>query len=311
MRDFMRRLTALAPTVLAALLPFALHASPRPAASVGSGSDAPSDTWEPNTFSLLPRAFQKNPHLNVMIVTEFTPAGKQLPAADSAHPQYYVLLPGNYTSVGDVVAGEEPPKEQDLENILRHSLAQAGYLPSDAAHPPTLVVHFNWGSWNQLTSLTNLASGVGSSQEDDDSDDMQLENFLQRAALVGGTQFAAEVLQHENAGNIQVWEESSPKVAFLMSEVRSNRYFVIADAYDYQAALKTQQVLLWRTKISTNAEGVMMNESVPQIVASAGPYLGHPTDGPVRLNRPVVKEGQVIIGTPTVKPDQQPDDSGK
>ena len=275
------------------------------------GADLPS-TWDSGPgFSLLPRAFQKNPHLMVMVVTEFTAAGKKLPSADAGHPQYYYLLPGNYQSVGDTIAGEEPPKQADLENILRQSLAKAGYREADKLHPPTIAVHYMWGSWNKLTSLSNLSGGVagmGSTDDDDDSDDMQVQNLLERSALVGGTAFASQVLDHLNAGNLTLWENSTPTINYLMAEVRQNRYFLIADAYDYQSALKEQRILLWRTKISTNAQGVTMNESVPQLVASAAPYFGHETQGPVRLNRAVVKEGQVIIGEPTVKGMQAPDD---
>ena len=52
--------------------------------------------------------------------------------------------------------------------------------------------------------------------------------------------------------------------------------------------------------MSTNSQGVAMNESILPLVAAAGPYFGRETAGPVKLNRQVVNDGMVTIGTPTV-----------
>lgn len=278
------------------------------AGSLHAASGGTPDAWESGSgFNLLPRAFQKDPKMFVMTVTEFTAAGRALPKADPEHPQYYTMLDAQYEEEGDVVAGEEPPSKQELANVLRQSLAVAGYLPADPRHHPTLFIHCSWGSWNKLTSLANASNPDAAGMDDDDSDDFQIQSLAERAALVGGTKFAVEMLRAMNGGMLQQWEDSDPRTTFLMQEARDNRYFVIADAYDYAAATQQQRVLLWRTKISTNSRGITMNESVPQLVASAAPYFGHDTDGPVRLYRPVVKEGHVYVGVPQVTEPLPPD----
>ena len=42
---------------------------------------APLAKWEEGDASLIPRAFQSNPHLDVMIVTELTANGRKAPVA--------------------------------------------------------------------------------------------------------------------------------------------------------------------------------------------------------------------------------------
>lgn len=276
-------------------------------ATLGSPeATSPSSDSQSLRFNLLPRSLQRNPQLTVMIVTELTPAGRALPPASADHPQYYVLLPGHYTSLGDVVGGERPPSEPALQRLLRRSLAASGYLAADSRHTPTIAVHYDWGSWNRLLPPGENGAANPTAKEDL-QDPLAGENFLERATVVGGVRFADEILRHLSDGSLDVWERSPIERVLLMQEVSEDRYFLTANAYYYPAALKQRKVLLWRTSISTNSLGVGMDQSMPQLVATAAPYFGHATNGPVRLYRPVVKDGRVIIGVPTVKQDLPPD----
>ena len=182
------------------------------------------------------------------------------------------------------------------------TLKANGYLPADPRHPPTLFLHFRWGSFNKLNSMDDPTGSNGDDADNPSApDDLMLQNMVERAGLVGGTTFAVEMIRAMNAGTLSQFSSRDPRTNWLMNQVYSNRYFVIASAYDFAAARKGLQVLLWRTKISSSSQGVTMDETIPSIMASAGPYLGRETTSPVRLNRPVVKEGVVEIGTPTVK----------
>jgi len=277
---------------LAVLLPVAAAAQP-----AETPAPSASGAWETGHFSLIPRSFQSDPRLDVIIHTDFTAEGAQQPQASLADPVYYTGSDGGLVNVGEIIAGERVPAASELAKILVAALHESGFKPSDAAHPPTVFIHYRWGSFNRLEPL-----GGG-------RDDLDYANFLERAALVGGTKFAITVAQDINAGTLDFFENSNPRVNFLVQEARDNRYFIIASAYDYAAALEGKVRLLWSTKISTNSRGVMMNESLPQLVASAAPYFGHPTPEPVRLNRPVVKPGQVTIGTLTIKEMLPPDEN--
>src|SRR5437762_2179150 len=67
-------------------------------------------TWS----DLLPRSFQKNPRLDVMLRTELFEAGKKVPPPTVDHPTYYFLLDGGLVEEGDPVAGDKPPPPAGL-----------------------------------------------------------------------------------------------------------------------------------------------------------------------------------------------------
>lgn len=262
----------------------------------------PLSAWEAGNFSLLPRSFQRDPHLMVLIHTEFTKLGREVSKASAEHPVYYAGKDGGETEIGDVIGGERPPNAKEFSKVLVKILSQNGYLPAGKGHPPTIFIHYRWGSFNQLSSIDG-GNADGSPEPDDD---LQTNNLVERASLVGGEKFALDYVRAANAGTVSFFE-ANPRNSFLMQEARSNRYFVIATAYDYQAATQGNKAVLWRTAISTDSNGVTMDESLPGLVVVAGPYFGHETQGAVRLNRPVIREGKVTIGDFLVKQDLPPD----
>ena len=93
----------------------------------------------------------------------------------------------------------------------------------------------------------------------------------------------------------------SAEMERLVDELFSSSYFVVASAYDYQALAHGRRRLLWRTKMSVNSLGVNMTESLPSLIASAGPYLGRETRDPVQIAKRISREGYVEVGTPTVR----------
>jgi hypothetical protein len=263
----------------------------------------PVSKWEAGHFTFIPRSFEKNPHIDIMIVTELTGAGRHAPVGTAAQPVYYAGMDGGLTAVGDTPAGEQVPKAGALAEIMVKSLDASGYRAATKEHPPTIFIHYRWGSYNKLGNID------GSDEGSAPLDDPQLSNLIERAALVGGTRFAVEWMQALKAGTFSYFENKSAKQAFLVQMASDNLYFLIATAYDYAAANEGKQIILWRTKLSTDSQGITMNESLPQMVASAATYIGHETDGPVRLNRAVVKEGVVEVGTPVVVREELPSDA--
>jgi len=282
----------------------------------GAGAADSIDKWESSNFSLLPQSFQRDPHLMVLINTEFTVAGRKAPQASSNHPVYYQVLDGGEAEVGVIVAHDKPPAGEDLARVLHKTLASGGYLLASAKHPPTILVVYRWGSFNHLATLDSAegpdgtpTGGGSDGATAAPTDDAEALNLVERAGLVGGTKFAVEVTQALRSGlpYLNLLAQKSNRYAFLMQQVYSDRYFVIATAYDFAAYTLKQKVPLWRTKISTDSRGVMMSESLPGLIAVAGPYFGHETDGPVRLSRPVISEGHVEIGESIVKGVLPPD----
>jgi hypothetical protein len=266
-----------------------------PATPVVSKNDP---KWEWGEFSFLGGQFDSHPNINVMIVTELTNVGRSLPEASPAHPVYYSGADGGRTLGGDPIAGEHPPRPAELASLMVKSLRDGGYLPASAGHPPTIYIYYNWGSFNRLR---DERTGRG-------WDYLSYVNFMERAALVGGTKFAKDLDEARTFHYVDEFKGSNARNSYLVSLAESDLYFLVATACDYRAAVNGNAVILWQTRLSSEARVVSMDESLPQLVMSAASYIGHETNGPVRLNRPAVREGEVDVGVPfEVRDDRQAD----
>ena len=145
------------------------------AAPADAGSES---SWN---FSLIPKIFQANPFLDMTVITEMTDAGKMRPLASPAAPVYYAVHAAGYRVFGDAIP-EKTLSAAEVGVLLRRALATNGYLPATPEHPPQLLIVYFWGVHN-LFDQDNLAL----------SDEQWTNNILERAALVGGEKFAAEL----------------------------------------------------------------------------------------------------------------------
>lgn len=286
-------------------------------------------------FSLLPKSLQRNPRLSFNIFTEMTAEGRKLPKPTPQKPAYYISQAGGVYNGG---LGAEhnikaPPVEK-LEAMMKKSLAEGGYLPSEnAAQPPTLVIIYHWGSHSfQPPEDIPSEDADGNAVTNASTPEVVIrKTLLDRAMLLGGAKFAHDVAdamqQTDQKASMQrsfvaapgaevggsvadlmpdpfdQLRQRSPEMDRMVDELFSSSFFVIASAYDYAALVKGQRHVLWRTKMTVNSLGVNMLETVPPLIASAGPYFGHETETPVVINKRVSRDGKVEVGTPTVVPD--------
>ena len=259
-------------------------------------SPAPSpQVWESTPFSLLPRAFQSDPRLDLSVITEMTAEGRKLSPPSAASPSYYVAIDSGEREEGDVSAGEKRPSAQLLLTAMQSALRVNSYLPADAAHPPSLLISYVWGSFNELKF-----TGTG--------DDLELKNLAARAAIVGGLRFAGEMMKARVLGGpaYSSFRHRDAHTEWLVERSTGNLYFVMVTAFDYASAAKGEKKILWRTKMSTDSNGLTMDESVPTLMNNSGMFLGRETAEPARLNRPILKDGSVHVGDPTVKGYDEP-----
>jgi hypothetical protein len=153
-------------------------------------------------------------------------------------------------------------------------------------------------------------------------------NLLDRASLVGGEKFAKRLLElfeeadamnlaanatpapggervftpamAEFANPVNAFKRLNPKNEFLVDQVASNVYYVVASAYDHKAMSEKRRVLLWRTRMTVASDGVSPEQAMPTMVLNAGPFFGRSMEGPEIFTRRPVRDGSVEIGTPTV-----------
>jgi len=269
--------------------------------------DKVNPAWEKSSFSFIPRSFQRDPKVDVVILTEFTQLGKTLKKVTPENPVYYIAGDSGMKEEGEVIGGEIPPKGDALKKAMVAALRTNGYLPYTAKHKPSLVIFFRWGSFNLRHSIDDPMGVNGADPSNPPTPDpLEITELAQRAALIGGTEFAVQMLTAMQHKTLETFANKDEHTRWLVDECYTNRYYIIASAYDYGNALKQKKVLLWKTKISTNSVGLTMNDSILALTLNAGPYFGREMTSAARLNRPVIKEGRVEIGTPTVKSDTDP-----
>lgn len=275
-------------------------------------------------FSLLPKSFQKNPRLELTVITEMTPAGKQRPVVSPAQPAYFEVFSPGPKHLGHAQGHEQTLGQPEIERLLIRALATNGFLPAKPPEsPPTLLIIYAWGSHNLLV------------EGDDENPTLSAEqiarNLLDRAALVGGEKFARELIDLfqqadsmalaararpppggqsvftpemlEFMNPVNLFKRRNAKNEFLVDQTASDVYYVVASAYDYPSAAANRRILLWRTRMTVAAAGVSAQQSLPALVLNAAPFFGREMDEAEILYRRSLPEGKVDIGTPTVVED--------
>ncbi len=311
----------------ALLLPRGSAAAPAvpkaPAALVPAKKPAKSE-W---VFSILPKSLQKNPRVELTVITEMTELGRKLPPASPEAPAYFVAQSSGFRALGHSVAGERTLKEAEVERLLTKALATSGYLPASLpAHPPTLIILYTWGSHSMLVE--------GDADNPALSGEQVARNLLDRAALVGGVKFSQDMMKlFEEASDqaslnrvpppdpsgavpaiapilgpdqmaflnpVYRFRQADPKNDFLVEQFTNDVYYVVASAYDYASVASKTKRLYWRTRMTVAAQGVTQDQTLPTLITSAAPFFGKDMTEPEILTKRAVRDGQVEIGTATV-----------
>jgi hypothetical protein len=242
--------------------------------------------------SVLDWLFPKH-DVQVVAVTDTTPAGALRRPISPASPAYYSAVSAGYRDFGGIIAGEKIPPKDDVLKTISNVLAKQGYLPATTEHPPTLLLFWTWGTMN----TDRMYSFSPDDTEGRQVNRQQLLRFMgaYKLGLVskepGGFQenmFLSETLFRD---------ADSEMISDLASE---DLYVAAISAYDYSAATRQQKVLLWTTKISCPSRGLAMKETLPAMLALAAPYIGRETAKPVTVKATDKFKPDVKIGDPKV-----------
>lgn len=233
-------------------------------------------------FTLIPKAFVKNPSLEMTVNTQLTPFGRSLPEASPEHPVYYIAHDEGYRQMGDTVGGEHPPPPPELERHLIAALSERGYRPATPQSPPSLVLFFVWGSHNAMDREMALMFP-----------EQAFRQQLERSMLIGGSAFRKREDERASFGSGAF--DMSAKSDYLHYQALNDLYYGIVSAYDYTALAHNERRLAWRTTMTVNATGVNMTETLPALITSSSFYFGRATDEPVAIIRDVHR-GTVTLG---------------
>jgi hypothetical protein len=259
--------------VLAALL---LAAGAAPVAKAGGG--------------ILEWIFPKH-DVEVIAVTDTTPAGALRRPVTPANPTYYTAVSAGYRDFGGIIAGDKlPPKEQIFKTIAK-VLAKQGYLPATAQHQASLILIWTWGT--MYTDRMPTSNG----------DEGPLLNRQQLLRFMGA--YKLGMISKEPDPFHQ--DMMLPGMMFrdadsdMLYDLSSEDLFVAAiSAYDYNAATRNEKQLLWTTKISCPSRGLSMHDTLPAMLVLAGPHIGKETVKPVSIKATETFKAEVKIGDPTV-----------
>lgn len=249
------------------------------------------------TTTFLPLLPAKERLSEVSANAELTEAGKKIPRPTPDKPVYYVPVIYGWHEDGALVAGEEPPKRADLIRQVGQALAKEGYVlqalrPNGNNTTPSLIITVEWGYLNPVVTnegALNQTTGDGGTMAvagmRDDPTQRESTNLNQRQmlALVAGSALTRQAFFSEAD-----WQK-------LNAAVAEDRYYLIVSALDFAASLKGEQVLLWRTRMSTPRQGVWMQDVVPALVTAGTPLFGRQSDVPT-WQEFRVREGRVEMG---------------
>jgi hypothetical protein len=231
--------------------------------------------------------------IQVITVTDTTPVGALRRQASLTNPVYYMAVSAGFRDFGGIVAGEKAPPKEEVYKTMGKVLAKQGYLPATKEHPPTLLLLWTWGTMNTDRMY---------SFNPDDTEGRQV-NRRQLLRFMGA--YKLGLISKEP--NAFMDDTMMAGVMFrdadqeLIDDLSTEDLFVAAiAAYDFAAATRKEKVLLWTTKISCPSRGLGMPETLPVMLALAGPNIGKETPKPVAVKATDKFKGEVKIGDPTV-----------
>jgi len=239
------------------------------------------------------------PELRVVTVTDTTPVGALRRPVSLAQPAYYQAVSAGFRDFGGIVAGEKAPAKEVVFRAMARVLARQGYLPASAEHPPSLLLLWTWGTMN----TDRVQSANPDDLEGRQVNRSQLLRFMGAYKLgLGAREPGAAVFDPMLPGAL--FRDADQEVLSVLAT--EDLYVAAIAAYDHAAAVRSQKVLLWKTKISAPSRGHAFAEVLPSMLALAGAQIGRETPRPVVVTADERLKAEVKIGAPTVVESGEP-----
>jgi len=238
-------------------------------------------------------------HRDVQVITstDSTPLGLLLRIPSPSAPVYYKALNIGYRDFGAAIGGDKRPAPEEMIRTIVQVLATVGYLPADAQHRPTQWIVFTWGTlypkilpkWDPQMPDANVQI-----------------NRTQMLRFLGGEKLGL-VSQHPDDFEVESLLRYQSRFAFdsstkaIWGVVGGDLYMVALAGYEYFETEPKHPKLLWKTKISCPATGLVMADTLPMMVVIAAPFIGRATSLPVWVNAADKLKPRVRLGNPKVE----------
>ena len=220
-------------------------------------------------------------------------ASNFLPARDPAKTRLLIMVYWGLTFVPESISASSGYNNfssiTDSTNLSAslqriHASTQAGAAPLSVQSSGSSALEVNLRD-DQLAALSSALTELTLVNDQRDQIDFSTANLL------GYDYDAAVGTEH---GNYIRGTAFALKRDDLVSEIESNRYFVVLMAYDFQKLLKEKQhTLLWEARFSVRQSDHAFDRDLPMMARFASHYFGQNTYGLVRQRIPF---GNVTIG---------------
>lgn len=148
--------------------------------------------------------------------------------------------------------------------------------------------------------------GIDFATELKNSREVAFDVSLDRIALANQARDRLNEFNARVLGYSEAWHDTNVMRPYLqtardiLKEIEESRYFVVLQAYDFQALRNHQgRKLLWETRYSIPRHGVRFDEQIVDMTHFAAQFYGQNLDHLIRRH---LREGRVDVGTPEVVP---------
>jgi len=209
---------------------------------------------------------------DVLVATDTTLAGRDLPEVSKERPVYYKGL-----SLGSrlgTVPGDLEPPIKELSTFAGQILAKEGYLPAQPGkQEPDLLLILQWGHLDPR--YVDIAWFLGYRPELDVAASHQI-------GFIGAEAFLSNF--------------RSPEVEMIMNDARHPVYGIMITAFDFKTARTSKPTILWQTRIGLPTHGKSMARAMPVMLTAAGPMIGRPSAKPTLRDTEPARTGKVNLG---------------
>ena len=179
--------------------------------------------------------------------------------------------------------------------------------PRDNRESSHLLDESNHQTVEQATGSGPPVAGGGGRQNSAASGVMaeQQQRLREQSAIFGGMERRMDGQVNATSANVLGYTEElyrtrrhDPKLAQLMAEVETNRYYVVLLAYDYQSVVRSQgrqPQLLWEVRISIPERRNDFAKMLPLMTSVAARYFGQNSPGLIHTDP---RGTRVDVGVP-------------
>lgn len=205
----------------------------------------------------------------------------------------------------------------DVAREMIGPLAKQGYVQSATPADTQLLIFVFWGTTRGTEDpygdpysdmLQSASADIGALQRDGTLEQKWAadQRMASTVTMLQMEQDMKDKIDQRNAGILgfqtELWRAyttfGTTAAADLLSELRSNRYFVVLKAYDFQLAWKEKRrKVLWEARFSIRERGVVFREQLPAMADFASNYFGKELNNLIRRPLPEVK---IEYGRPEV-----------